>query len=82
MSEENKNEILKEKVDKEEMDAINGGNRPPVTDERYSERHRALKEGGCSRNYYRQNCTATVEDGSWCWTNDRCHHFSEQYDVI
>ena len=25
------------------------------------------------------NCAATVEDGSWCWSNDACDDYSVDY---
>ena len=76
MSEEKKNEILQEKLDTEELEAVSGGkkmesgsNNGPKID----------KHGGCSSNYWKEKCSATVENGSCCWKDDHCSVFSEKY---
>lgn len=66
MSEEKKSEILEEKLDTEELDAVSGG-------------FKSQGRGGCSANYYDRTCTATVEKGSWCHRNDWCEMLSEGY---
>ena len=67
MSEEKKNEILEEKVNTEELEAVNGG------------WDIAEGKGGCKKCYYREGCTATVEEGSHCWKNDYCALIKEGY---
>ena len=85
MSEEKKNEILEEKLDTEELDAVSGGGLPtgdnckdPSAEETkyWSNRH-----GGCDKAFYKQKCKATVEHGSWCWSNDLCSRWSENYTI-
>lgn len=42
----------------------------------------ALGHGGCKnakREYYKEECSATVEEGSWCHKNDYCEFLSERY---
>ena len=68
MSEEKKNEILNEKLDKEEMDAVTGGGL-----------FGARGSGGCAKDFFGRTCTATVEKGSWCHSNDYCEAYSETY---
>ena len=36
--------------------------------------------GGASRDWATDGCAATVEPGSWCWTNDKCVWWSVTYD--
>jgi hypothetical protein len=54
-----KTQILGQKLDDDELDAISGGGR-------------ASGVGGCSSDYYYENCGATVEKGSDCWGVDFC----------
>lgn len=78
MDEEKKNEILGEKYDTEEMEAVSGGGSlGPVKRVKTPDTH-----GGCNKNYYRQDCTATVEKGSHCWSNDWCIRWSETYSRV
>ena len=80
MSEEKKHEILEEKLDENELDAVSGG---------IHHGRRVLKKTNlkpdernyCSGVYYAEKCKATVESGSWCGSNDRCMIFSEQYTI-
>ena len=48
---------------------VNDGNRCSLTQQAncYHEEKRSIYSGGFP------NCAATVEDGSWCSTNDACH---------
>ena len=34
--------------------------------------------GGTNRDWKKDGCSATCEEGSWCWSNDKC----EIFDVI
>ncbi|MBQ2070525.1 MAG: hypothetical protein II467_06315 [Bacilli bacterium] len=36
--------------------------------------------GGADRDWSKQGCAATCEEGSWCWSNDRCSIFDVTYD--
>ena len=44
-------------------------------------------QNNCTKDHYRQiyggggfpNCAATVEDGSWCGTNDACYDKAVEY---
>ena len=67
MSEEKKNEILEEKLDTEELEAVNGGGA-------------ARGPGSCAKDFYVEPCKATVEKESWCHRNDFCSIWSETYN--
>ena len=34
---------------------------------------------GGARDYAKEGCAATVEVGSWCWSNDHCMHWDVTY---
>lgn len=51
----------------EELDAVSGGELG------------ASGHGGCSTNFYKERCTSTVEEGSWCGRNDWCYLFHVEY---
>ena len=36
--------------------------------------------GGKHQDWLTDGCTATVEPGSWCWTDDYCHIWDSTYD--
>ena len=38
--------------------------------------------GGADRDWATQGCAATVEVGSWCWSNDHCAIFDVTYDNL
>lgn len=64
-------EIMKQKLDEEELAAVNGGEGPHLV---------GLKApGGCQAQYFARKCVATVEEGSWCWSNDACAIHYERY---
>ena len=63
MSEEMKKEILNKDLSDEELKAVNGG----------------YNIGGCQEDYYEETCDATVESGSWCWSNDCCEFWDSTY---
>ena len=79
MSEEKKNEILEEKLDTEELEAVSGGRNQSM---KGPENKGVHHHGGCSSNYYKQKCAATVEHGSWCHRDDWCTYWSEEYSKI
>ena len=56
---------LDRKLDENELDVVTGGG--------------ADGKGGCTNIYYQQNCAATVEEGSHCWSNDYCPVFASKY---
>ncbi len=61
-------EVFEQETSEDELEAANGGVlgfKPPV--------QKSIYEGGFP------NCAATVEDGSWCNTNDACLAGSVQY---
>lgn len=69
--EEFKNAIKdnKELIEKE-LDTVSGGRKG---------------HGGCQRTketYYDRDCAATVEEGSWCGSNDYCFSWSERYKKV
>ena len=35
--------------------------------------------GGCDRNWVKDGCAATCEEGSWCSSNDYCRAFEVTY---
>ena len=64
----NEKEVFIQKVSDEEMEAVAGGDDCG-----------APQQKNCSNYYLRDiyvpsfpNCAATVEDGSWCGSNDAC----------
>ena len=60
----------------EELDTVSGGDQDDDLKNcvRYSERNIYL--GGFP------NCAATVEDGSWCDSNDACYHSMVGYYIL
>lgn len=44
----------------------------------------SLGHGGCQRSrhvFYDRDCASTVEEGSWCKSNDWCFMWDEEYKV-
>ena len=77
-NEKKKEEILDQEIELDELDSVVGGVRRNhggrSTDENCTQTHkRSIYEGGFA------NCAATVEDGSWCETNDACHYSAVKY---
>ena len=35
--------------------------------------------GGAVRDWAKDGCAATCEEGSWCWSNDRCQFWDVTY---
>ena len=35
--------------------------------------------GGADRDWKKDGCAATCEEGSWCWSNDRCQIWDVTY---
>ena len=54
--------------------------RTKVEDEELSADELAAVAGGSDRDWLTQGCAATVEPGSWCWSNDECYAASVTYD--
>ena len=71
MSEEKKNEILGEKLDAEELDAVSGGHL-----------FGAGGNGNCTSSYYEGGCHATVEKGSLCRSSDFCLVNDKKYSTL
>ena len=69
-------EVLAQPLSPEELEAVSGGDQDADRTNcvRYSERNIYL--GGFP------NCAATVEDGSWCDTNDACYHSMVGYYIM
>ena len=86
MSEEKKNEILEEKLDAEELDAVSGGRYghrcPKGTGKSTDDYQVKDQHGNCSSTYWKEKCSATVEHGSHCWSDDKCEHWSVKYTKI
>ena len=38
--------------------------------------------GGCQQCYFREKCSATVENNSWCFSDDYCNMVSSNYTRI
>ena len=76
VAEEKEDKVLAQPLSPEELEAVSGGDRDDDLTNcvRYSERNIYL--GGFP------NCAATVEDGSWCDTNDACYHSMVGYYVM
>lgn len=73
---EEEDKVLAQPLSPEELEAVSGGDRDDDLTNcvRYSERNIYL--GGFP------NCAATVEDGSWCDTNDACYHSMVGYYIM
>ena len=77
-NEKKKEEILDQEIELDELDSVVGGVRrypgSRSNDENCTQTHkRSIYEGGFA------NCAATVEDGSWCETNDACLSSAVKY---
>ena len=70
MSEEQKKDILNQKVDEEQLDQVGGGT--AFTAVVYEEK--------CTNISKRSDCAATVEMSSRCWSNDACMLWDCKYD--
>ena len=74
MSEQEKKEqkILNQEMDPEEMENVAAG-----IDDSSDDSDDVLFPKIIKRNFYNEdgsiNCAATVEDGSWCKSNDACY---------
>ena len=73
---EKEDEVLAQPLSPEELEAVSGGDQDADLKNcvRYSERNIYL--GGFP------NCAATVEDGSWCDSNDACYHSMVGYYIL
>ena len=72
MSEEKKNEILLEKLDSSELEAVSGGR---------GHLFGAAGPGGCTGVWYEETCRATVERWSQCSSNDFCNNNECHYHM-
>lgn len=73
---EMEDEVLAQELSPDELEAVSGGDRDEDLKNcvRYSERNIYL--GGFP------NCAATVEDGSFCGSNDACYHSMVGYYIL
>lgn len=78
MSEQEK-KILSQELSKEDLAEVAGGKRDYYNDDCTNNHRRQmylkLEWIGEGVSHYvpcPSNCAATVEDGSWCWSNDAC----------
>lgn len=72
----NEEAVFAQKVSDEELESINGGKGGQNNSTNYycnAQWFRRIYEGGFA------NCAATVNDGSWCWSNDACWDLSIVY---
>ena len=72
--------VLGQELSADEMEAAAGGADPTLHP------HTKVLGDNCTQTEWRDiykggfpNCAATVEDGSWCSSNDACHNFSVKY---
>ena len=73
-------EILAQDLSKEELDSVAGGGNCPSLAWKYGPNE--CRIGGTTRWIYRNrfpNCAKSVEDGSWCWSNDACFTYQSIY---
>ena len=63
---------LGKELDEDELTAVSGGG----CDNPFGG---SPGPGGCKLNYFKKECAATVEEGSWCGTNDWCDQWDERY---
>ncbi len=73
---EKEDEVLAQELSPDELEAVSGGDQDEDRKNcvRYSERNIYL--GGFP------NCAATVEDGSFCSSNDACYHSMVGYYIL
>ena len=73
---EKEDNVLSQELSPDELEAVSGGDQDADLKNcvRYSERNIYL--GGFP------NCAATVEDGSWCDSNDACYHSMVGYYIL
>ena len=73
---EKDDEVLAQELSPDELEAVSGGDQDADLKNcvRYSERNIYL--GGFP------NCAATVEDGSFCGSNDACYHSMVSYYIL
>ena len=83
-NEKKKEEILDQEIELDELDSVAGGFGRKADFAGGS--NTADDINNCTRNHERNiylggfpNCAATVEDGSWCDTNDACLSSAVKY---
>ena len=76
VAEKKEDEVLAQPLSPDELEAVSGGDQDDdrINCVRYSERNIYL--GGFP------NCAATVEDGSFCDSNDACYHSMVKYYIL
>lgn len=75
-------EILAQELSKEELDSVAGGGNCPTQAWKDDFGANDCHTCGTTRWIYRHrfpNCASTVEDGSWCGSNDACFTYSSVY---
>lgn len=77
MSDEEKSEILEGELDMDELEAVSGG-----FIHRGNKKQRTPHVGGCTKDFFSRPCSATVEEGSVCRTDDKCTFSSEFYEPL
>ena len=84
-NEKKKEEILDQEIELDELDSVAGGGFGKKVDFAGGS-NTADDINNCTRNHERNiylggfpNCAATVEDGSWCDTNDACLSSAVKY---
>ena len=78
-------EVFDQELSMDELDAAAGGYAKPCAALGWDD-----NRDDCVENHYRliyggggfPNCAATVEDGSWCGTNDACRSQAVEYKDI
>ena len=66
---------LGKELDEDELTAVSGGG----CDTPFGG---AEGPGGCRYNWYQEQCAATVEEDSWCGSNDWCQTYDETYHKL
>ena len=85
----NEEQVFKQEVSDDELEAVAGGNYGSCGGASSSSQKPwswDTDSENCVKDHYREiykggfpNCAASVEDGSWCGTNDACHHDAVNY---
>ena len=64
----NEEQVFKQALDDDELDAVSGGTLRDYYGDCINDAYRDIYGG---QNGF-PNCAATVEEDSWCWSNDAC----------
>lgn len=72
--------VFSHELDESELEAVNGGY--SLLDRISGRSGAAFREfGRCSGNFFVEECCATVDGESWCWSNDWCMIWDVEYTV-